>query len=311
MALDAILPDPRRAHPVAAFGHAAAVLERGTHRDSRAQGARYVALTVAPVVALGTLAERGGRVWQAAATAATTWSVVGGAMLGREASAIADALEAGDLDGARERLPRLCGRDPSALDEQGITRATVESVAENTSDAVVGPLLWGALLGVSGLVGYRAVNTLDAMVGHRSPRYARFGWAAARSDDIANWAPARLTAALTAAAAPLVAGDPSRAWRARSRYGGRHPSPNAGPCEAAFAGALGVRLGGTNSYAGCTEHRPELGDGRHPEVADIRRAVRLGRAVTVAAAGVAAVVALGTPRRAPHGGGGAGRGDAA
>ncbi|MBB4933333.1 adenosylcobinamide-phosphate synthase [Lipingzhangella halophila] len=292
VALDSALPDPRRVHPVAAFGHTASALERRMHRDSRARGAAYAALAVTPVVALGVLAERGGPLRRAALTAATTWAVVGGDMLGREAGAIADALEAGDLAGARDRLPHLCGRDPSELDEKGIARATVESVAENTSDAVVAPLLWGGLLGVPGLAGYRAVNTLDAMVGHRSPRYERFGWAAARTDDLANWAPARLTAVLTALAAPAVAGDPARAWRARSRYGGRHPSPNAGQCEAAFAGALGVRLGGTNTYAGRTEHRPELGEGRHPEVRDIRRAVRLARVVAGSAAAVAASIAL-------------------
>ncbi|WP_393916752.1 cobalamin biosynthesis protein [Halostreptopolyspora alba] len=289
--LDTALPDPRRAHPVAAFGHAASALERRLYRPSLAQGARYAVLAVAPVVAAAALAERGGPLRRVTLTAATTWAVVGGDMLGREASGIADALEAGDLDTARERLPRLCGRDPNELDEEGLTRATVESVAENTSDAVVAPLLWGGLLGVPGLAGYRAVNTLDAMVGHRSPRYERFGWAAARADDVANWAPARLTAALTALAAPTIAGDPVRAWRARSRYGPRHPSPNAGQCEAAFAGALGVRLGGTNSYGGRAESRPELGDGHRPEVGDIRRAVRLARVVTGAAATVAAALA--------------------
>lgn len=212
-------------------------------------------------------------------------------MLGREAERIADALESGDLSEARRRLPRLCGRDPHTLGEKGIARATVESVAENTSDAVVAPLVWGALLGVPGLLGYRAVNTLDAMVGHRSQRYERFGWAAARLDDIANWAPARITAALTCAAAPVVSGDPLRARRISSRYGHRHPSPNAGHCEAAFAGALDLRLGGRNAYGDRIEHRPELGEGRRPDVHDIRRAVRLARAVNSAAAVCAAAAA--------------------
>ena len=122
----------------------------------------------------------------------------------------------------------------------------IESVAENTSDAVVAPLLWGAVAGIPGLVAYRAVNTLDAMVGHRSARYLRFGWASARLDDVANWIPARVTAALTAACAPLVTRtNPVKVLRIVRRDGGRHPSPNAGRCEAAFAAALGVRLGGT------------------------------------------------------------------
>ncbi|WP_084723402.1 cobalamin biosynthesis protein [Streptomonospora alba] len=303
-ALDRVLPDPRRGHPVALYGQAAARLERQAYgpsrpsrrptRGSRARGAAFVLLAVAPVIAGGGLAQaRSAGAGRAALTGAVTWAVVGGAMLGREAECVAGALEAGDLAEARRRLPGLCGRDPESLDEKGIARAAVESVAENTSDAVVAPLLWGALLGVPGLLGYRAVNTLDAMVGHRSARYERFGWAAARFDDVANWAPARLTAALACAAAPVAGGSPQRARRTRARYGARHPSPNAGHCEAAFAGALDVRLGGRNVYGARSEDRPELGEGRHPEVADIRRAVRLARAVNGAAAGVAAVLALG------------------
>ncbi|MZE50741.1 cobalamin biosynthesis protein CobD, partial [Streptomyces sp. SID5770] len=212
-----------------------------------------------------------------ALTAASVWAVVGGTTLGREARAIGGALAAGDLEVARERLPHLCGRDPQSLDGPAMARAVVESVAENTSDAVVGALFWGAVAGVPGLVGFRAVNTLDAMVGHKSPRYRRFGWASARLDDLAGWPGARLTAAL----ATVAGGDPRgavRAWRADAP---KHPSPNAGPVEAAFAGALGVRLGGTLSYGGRVEHRPVLnGEGRAVEVADVERAVALSRRVT-------------------------------
>src|SRR5258706_181890 len=193
--------------------------------------------------------------------------------------------------GACAVVPDVCGRKPDALDAAGMARAGTESMAENTSDAAVAPLLWGAVAGVPGLLGYRAVNTLDAMVGYRSPRYARFGWTAARADDVANWAPARLTGMLAAACSPAVGGRPAATWRAMRRYGGRHPSPNAGRCEAAFAGALGVRLGGTNIYAGVAEHRPGLGQGRAPEPDDIRRAVRLCRAVTIATTVAAAAAA--------------------
>jgi len=169
----------------------------------------------------------------------------------------------------------------------------VESVAENTSDAVVAPLLWGAVAGLPGLVAYRAVNTLDAMVGHRSARYLRFGWASARLDDVANWVPARVTLALTAACAPLLPGStPGAVLRVVRRDGGRHPSPNAGRCEAAFAGALGIRLGGTNIYGGVAETRPELGEGRGPEPGDIRRSIALSRAVTVSATALAVLIAL-------------------
>jgi adenosylcobinamide-phosphate synthase len=163
----------------------------------------------------------------------------------------------------------------------------VESVAENTADAAVAPLFWGAVAGLPGLLAYRAVNTLDAMVGHRSPRYARFGWAAARLDDIANWVPARVTAALTVACAPVVGGSAAGAWRAWQRDGAAHPSPNAGRCEAAVAGALGLRLGGRNVYGTRVEDRPSLGDGRRPVTGDIRRAVRLSRTVWCTAAALA------------------------
>ncbi len=144
--------------------------------------------------------------------------------------------------------PRWPAATRRALDEAGLARATVESVAENTSDAAVAPLFWGAVAGLPGLLGYRAVNTLDAMVGHRSPRYARFGEASARLDDVANWIPARLTAALTVACAPLAGGSASGALRTWWRDGAAHPSPNSGRCEAALAGALGLRLGGRNVY---------------------------------------------------------------
>jgi adenosylcobinamide-phosphate synthase len=203
---------------------------------------------------------------------------------------MAGALEAGDVPAARALLPTLAGRDPSALDAGELARATVESVAENTSDAAVAPLVWGALAGLPGLLGYRAVNTLDAMVGYRSPRYARFGWAAARADDVANWLPARLTAALTVAVAPLAGGSPRGALRVWWRDGAAHPSPNAGRCEAAAAGALGLRLGGRNVYGSRVEDRPVLGDGRAPASRDVARAVRLSRAVWLAAAALAVAV---------------------
>ncbi|MGW0117228.1 cobalamin biosynthesis protein [Streptomyces sp. NPDC003327] len=280
LAVDLLLGDPRRGHPVAAFGRAAGAVEQAIWRDHRGRGALHTAVCAGTTVAAGALAARAvrsSRLASTALTAASVWAVVGGTTLGREARAVGGALAAGDLEVARERLPHLCGRDPHSLDGPAMARAVVESVAENTSDAVVGALFWGAVAGVPGLVGFRAVNTLDAMVGHRSPRHRRFGWASARLDDVAGWPGARLTAVLAAAAG----GNPRgavRAWRADAA---RHPSPNAGPVEASFAGALGVRLGGTLSYGGRVEHRPVLnGEGRPVEVADIERAVRLSRRVT-------------------------------
>ncbi|MFJ6853040.1 cobalamin biosynthesis protein [Streptomyces sp. NPDC091271] len=281
---DLLLGDPRRGHPVAAFGRGAAGAERRLWRDHRGWGALHTLVCAGGATGAAALAARAVRNRPAAAvalTAVATWSVVGGTSLGREARAIGGALAAGDIDLARERLPHLCGRDPQSLDGQQIARAVVESVAENTSDAVVGALVWGALGGVPGLVAFRAVNTLDAMVGHKSPRYRRYGWASARLDDVAGWPGARLTAVLAVAAG----GRPREAVRAWRADAGRHPSPNAGPVEASFAGALGVRLGGTLAYGGRVEHRPVLNGeaGRDVRVTDIERAVRLSRRVSVLA----------------------------
>jgi adenosylcobinamide-phosphate synthase len=190
-----------------------------------------------------------------------------------------ETLTANDLGGSRRLLPSLCGRDPDALDADGLTRAALESLAENTSDAHIAPLFWAAVGGIPAVLVYRAVNTLDAMIGYRSPRYARFGGAAARLDDLANLVPARLTAALVVICAPVVGGSPTGAVRAWHRDAARHPSPNAGVVEAAFAGALGVRLGGPTHYPHGLEIRPTLGDGPTPNVDDLRRAVRLSRLV--------------------------------
>ncbi|MGY1770311.1 cobalamin biosynthesis protein [Blastococcus sp. SYSU D00813] len=292
---DVLLADPRRGHPVAGFGTVAAALERRAWQDSRAAGAAYAAVLVGGAGALGAGLDRLTRGRPAArtlTTAAVTWAVLGGTSLGHAARDMYVALGSGDLAAARERLPALAGRDPSALDAGELARATVESVAENTSDAAVAPLFWGAVAGLPGLTAYRAVNTLDAMVGHRSPRYARFGWASARADDVANWVPARLTAALTVVAAPGTGGSAAGALRAWLRDGAAHPSPNSGRCEAALAGALGLRLGGRNVYGSRVEDRPHLGGGRAPLPADVPRAVRLSRAVWTAAAGLAVLARL-------------------
>ncbi len=284
-AADRVLGDPARLHPVAGFGRCAGALEAVTYRDSRAAGMAYTLVLVGGLVAGGSVVQRafGRGPSSAVLTAAATWVALGGTTLTRTGYGMADLLDAGDIAGARELLPSLCGRDPAALDSDGLARAACESVAENTSDAQVAPLLWAAFGGVPAVLAYRGINTLDAMVGNRSPRYLRFGWAAARLDDLANYLPARLTALLTLACAPLVGGSGSAAVRAWRRDAGRHPSPNAGVVEAAFAGALGVRLGGPTQYRHELEIRPALGDGHPPRIADLRRAVRLSRAVQLAA----------------------------
>ena len=291
--LDQLAGDPRRGHPVALFGGAAGRLESRMWRDDRAAGTGYATLLIAAPALLGLLPRHLPAPWLAAATAAGTWAALGSRTLPAEADAVAARLRRGDLPAARRRLTHLVGRRTDALDEAEIARAVVESVAENTSDAVVAPLLWGALGGLPGLLAYRAVNTLDAMVGHHSPRYENFGWAAARADDLANYLPARLTALLAAAAAPAVGGSGRAALAVARADGRRHPSPNAGVAEAAFAGALGLRLGGRNDYGSHAEDRPVLGAaGRPPGVDDIARAARLSRAVTAAATVACAAITL-------------------
>jgi adenosylcobinamide-phosphate synthase len=294
-ALDSLLGDPRRWHPVAGFGRAAGAVEQRMYRPERSAGTAFAAVAVGAPVLLGvagTLATRRRPVARAALVAAGTWTVLGGRTLRHESRVMARALGAGDLPAARRRLNHLCGRDPSTLDEPELARATVESVAENTSDAVVAPLVWGAVAGLPGLLGYRAANTLDAMVGHRSARYARFGTPAARLDDLLNVVPARLTGLLTVALAPVAHGDRRVAWQVFRRDRNDHPSPNAGQCEAAMAGALGVRLGGRNVYFGRSETRPFLGDGPRPEARHLKRAARVSGAVGLAALGLAVAYPL-------------------
>lgn len=298
--LDAAVGDPRRGHPVAGFGSAFSAVERRFWADSRRRGLACTGAAVGSVAVVAALAERAARrrpLTETAVIAVATWVALGGTSLAREAAVMAGHLERGDLPAARQRLGHLCSRDATGLDEAELARAAVESVAENTSDAVVAPLLWAAVGGVPGVLVHRAVNTLDAMVGYRTPRHVRFGWAAARLDDLLGLVPARLTAGLAAALASLVGGAPQAALRAWRRDAAAHPSPNAGPVEAAFAGALGVRLGGSSTYAGHVEDRGRLGDGPSVVSADLARTVRLSRAVGLAALGVAVLVALATGAR--------------
>lgn len=292
---DALVGDPRRWHPVAGFGRVATVAESRVWADDRRAGVAFVTGLVGGVVLLAVLLQRlAGRVpgGRTAVVAAAAWAASGRTSLVVEGTAMQRLLAADDIDAARQRLAHLCGRDASGLDRESLVRATVESIAENTSDAVVAPMAWGALGGAPGIVGYRALNTLDAMIGSRTSRYRRFGWAAARLDDLANLLPARLTALLVVLCAPLVHGRPGAAWTSWRRDASGHPSPNAGPVEAAFAGALGVRLGGTvNTYGDHRDRRPVLGDGRPVVVGDIDRANRLSRAVGLAALAICVVAA--------------------
>jgi adenosylcobinamide-phosphate synthase len=269
---------PTAVHPVAAFGSAMNALERRLYRDDRRAGIVHAAAGIALGVVAGRLVR---------SRTIATYVAVSGRMLGATAREIGDVLVSGDLDQARALLPSLVGRDPSELDEGEIARAVVESVAENTVDAIVAPALWAAAAGAPGVLAHRAANTMDAMVGHHSDRYEHYGWAAAKLDDAMAWVPARATAALVAAVRPSRAND---VWRTVRRDAPAHPSPNAGVAESAFAAALGITLGGMVRYGDRIEDRARLGDGRPVEPADIERAVRLSDDVTLALAATLAVV---------------------
>jgi adenosylcobinamide-phosphate synthase len=277
--LDRVLPEPPGAiHPVVLFGLVMTRVEHRFHRHARGAGALHALAGLGLGVAAGALV---------GSTAAATTSAVAGRALAEAALDVDRSLRSGDLEEARSLLPALVGRDPSALDGAEIARAVVESVAENTVDAVVAPALAGALAGAPGAMGYRAVNTLDSMVGHRSERYADYGWASARLDDLLAWVPARLTALLVVLVRPRAA---RAVWTAVRTQAPAHPSPNAGVAEAAFAAALGVRLGGANRYGDRTEVRVALGTGRPVGTEDIAAAVRLSAHVSAAlAVGLASV----------------------
>lgn len=284
LVLDRVLGEPPpRLHPVAAFGRVMTTVEGAVYADARVSGLAYAATGVALGACAGLAV---------GSTAAAVGVAAAGRMLRAQACDVRALLDGGDLDGARARLPALVGRDPSELDASGVAAAVVESVAENTVDAVVAPALWGVVAGPVGAGAYRAVNTMDAMIGHRSPRYARFGWGSARLDDAAAYLPARATALLVCMTRPRRAREIRLAVR---RDAPEHPSPNAGVAEAAFAGALGIELGGPLRYGDRREDRPRLGDGPRPHARDIDRAVRLADQVEVvlaailAAAGAAAL----------------------
>jgi adenosylcobinamide-phosphate synthase len=280
LALDGLLGDPPDAwHPVAWFGRMASGAERLWWADEVERGRWFAAGGAAAGAAAAS------RVLLPIALAAC----VGARTLGAAARRVAGALEGGDIDRARELIPWLVGRDPEALDSGGLARATIESVAENTVDAVIAPAFWALVAGSLGVGGHRAINTLDAMVGHHTPRHREFGRASARADDALAWLPARVTAGLVVAARPNRV---SHVWRAVRRDAPAHPSPNAGVAEAAFAGALDLTLGGPVVYAGVSQSRPTLGRGAEPGIRDIERAVRLLEdIVVIVAAGTGAAAA--------------------
>ena len=274
------------AHPVVWMGTLLGALERRLNRRHWSGSARrlggavalavVLAATVGCALALQGLTRLLPQGWVLEALLATPLLAQRhlGAAVRRVEEQLADSLAAGRL-----AVGEIVGRDTTVLDEAGVARAAIETLAENTSDAVVAPLLWLALFGLPGIAAYKAINTADSMVGHRSDRYRHFGWASARLDDLVNLLPSRLTAVLFAAAATVIGADAGGALRAAWRDAGRHASPNAGWPEAAMAGALGVQLGGPRSYGGHTMALPAMGAGRAMLTpADIGAARRLYRA---------------------------------
>jgi adenosylcobinamide-phosphate synthase len=291
--LDLALGDPPRwPHPVRWMGAAVVCLEtrlRGGRLGDRNAGRLLVLILVPGVWALSAalvlLAGWCHPLLGLLVQAVMLWTCVAARGLYSAAMAVAAPLERGDLEAARKAVGLIVGRETESLDASGVARAAVETVAENMVDGILAPLFFVLLGGAPLAMAYRMVNTLDSMVGYRSARYIHFGRAAARLDDAANYLPARLSVALIAAGAHLCGGRGPQAWRIARRDGRRHASPNAGFPEAAFAGALAVRLGGPNRYHGQVVEKPFIGS-EFPDatVADIPRACRLMRATTLLAA---------------------------
>lgn len=302
LALDAGFGWPRPlfrviGHPVTWIGALIRRLDRWMNRDGARPAVARLAGLIAALAVIGIAAGLamlaaallpGG--WQGALIAGVlAWPFVAMRAMREHVEAVAEPLAAGDLAAARRAVAMIVGRDPARLDRAGVARATLESLAENTSDGIVAPVFWGVIFGLPGIVAYKAINTLDSMIGHRSERHRHFGWAAARIDDLANLVPARLSGILFA----LLSARPGAALAVMGRDARRHRSPNAGWPEAALAGGLGIRLSGPRVYADRVADEPWLNPGApDPLPADIGRALRLYRLVMVAVAVIVAVVGL-------------------
>lgn len=302
MAMDALLGWPawlfaRIGHPVTWLGRLIATIDAAWNRASdpaalrRGAGVAGALLVTVFAVVLGWVLQLllpWGWI-ETALVGVLAWPLVALRSLHDHVAAVAKPLQAGDITAARDAVSRIVGRDPAALDEAGIARAAIESLAENASDGIVAPVLWGALFGLPGILGYKAINTLDSMIGHRSERHEAFGWAAARIDDIANFIPARLTGFLFVLLGPRR----SEALSCMTRDARRHRSSNAGWPEAAMAGALGVRLSGPRIYHGSATDEPWLNEGaRDPLAVDIVAGLTLYRRAMLLLAGVLAILAF-------------------
>ena len=259
--LDLVIGDPRWfPHPIRGFGWSAVQMEsfwRATRLPLRWAGVCFTLSAVLSACAV---------VWSTLPwlNIFWIWTLLALRDLDWEATLVWRALERNDIEEARRKLAMIVGRDTAHLEEPEILRAAIETIAENLSDAVIAPLLYLGVAGPIGMAAYKAINTLDSMVGYRNERYAEFGWASARLDDVVNFIPARLTAVLVWMCALVLGYDAGRSRRITLRDAGSQPSPNAGYPEAAVAGALGIRLGGVNFYDGVPIEKPYLGDARRP-----------------------------------------------
>ncbi len=295
-------------HPVTWIGALIAGLDRGLNRESASFAVRRLAgiaalaillsVTLVVVLVLLWLCRLAGT-WALLPLALLASTLLAQRSLHDHVADVAEGLERDGLSGGRKAVAMIVGRDPESLDEAGVARASIESLAENFSDGIVAPAFWLGLGGLPGAALYKATNTADSMIGHKSPRHLAFGWAAARLDDLVNLPASRLTALLLIISAMLDRrADASAAWRAVRRDAGRHRSPNAGWPEAAMAGALGLRLAGPRVYGAVRVEDGWMGDGRaEANAADIRRALGLYRRSCLllwglAATGTALVLAL-------------------
>jgi adenosylcobinamide-phosphate synthase len=290
-------------HPVTWTGRMIAVLDHALNRDSDSEAHRRAAGVVAVVIVVVVAAAFGGGIESlllrlpfgivlAAIIASTLLAQRG---LHDHVTRVATALEQHGLDAGRDAVSHIVGRDPQSLDEAGVARAAIESLAENFSDGVVAPAFWLAVAGLAGGAAYKAINTADSMIGHRTPRYAAFGFAAARLDDLVNLPASRLAALLLVAAAAMTSRKAAaEAWRSVVRDAAHHRSPNAGYPEAAMAGALGLSLAGPRVYGGTEVADAPMGNGRRDAAAaDIRAALALYRradALLIALVGASALV---------------------
>jgi adenosylcobinamide-phosphate synthase len=292
----------RVGHPVTWMGRLIGALDGAWNHDSATPAARRMAGAIAVLILMAMAGIVAFAVWRtllwlpfgslAAALAAST--LLAQRSLHEHVRRVATALEQDGIEAGRTAVSHIVGRDVVSLDQAGVARAAIESLAENFSDGVVAPAVWMVIGGLPGAAIYKAINTADSMIAFRTPRHAAFGWAAARLDDLVNLPAARLSALLIIAAARLTRGaSPAGAWRAVVRDAHRHRSPNAGYPEAAMAGALGLMLAGPRAYGGISVDDAMMGDGRRAaDAADIRAALRLYRHADAILIGLVAVLAL-------------------